>query len=262
MASRRSLRARSCWRRGRRAWATGSFRSRCAICRRRFASHAAQPIDFASLRGKRVAVIGAGASAFDNAATALEAGAAEVHLFCRRARDPGDPALSLAHLPRLPAASLRSRRCLALALHARRSSRCAKVFRRRPTTAARVTPIFTCTRARRSRPPGRPIGGVELQTPSGAFAADFVICGTGIDMNFAGRARAAKLRRQHRDLGRPLPAAAGRAQPAARPLSLSRRRLRADRARRRRNAVDRRHPCLRDRLHHELRSRRARRSMR
>jgi len=47
--------------------------------------HAAQPIDFACLRGQRVAVIGAGASAFDNAATALEAGAVEVDLFCRRA---------------------------------------------------------------------------------------------------------------------------------------------------------------------------------
>ena len=35
--------------------------------------------------GKVVAVLGAGASAFDNAAVALEAGAAEVHLFCRRA---------------------------------------------------------------------------------------------------------------------------------------------------------------------------------
>ena len=47
--------------------------------------HTAQPIDFERLRGKQVAVIGAGASAFDNAAAALEAGAAEVHLFCRRA---------------------------------------------------------------------------------------------------------------------------------------------------------------------------------
>ncbi len=47
--------------------------------------HTAQPIDFDSLRGKQVAVIGAGASAFDNAAAALEAGAAAVHLFCRRA---------------------------------------------------------------------------------------------------------------------------------------------------------------------------------
>ncbi|QCK86145.1 NAD(P)/FAD-dependent oxidoreductase [Phreatobacter aquaticus] len=47
-------------------------------------AHAADPIDFDRLKGKVVAVLGAGASAFDNAATALEAGAAEVHLFCRR----------------------------------------------------------------------------------------------------------------------------------------------------------------------------------
>ena len=48
-------------------------------------------------------------------------------------------------------------------------------------------PIFICKRARRSKPPRKPLGGVELQTPRGVFAADFVICGTGIDMNFAGR---------------------------------------------------------------------------
>jgi FAD-dependent urate hydroxylase len=45
-------------------------------------SHACEAIDFTALRGKRVAVLGAGASAFDNAATALEAGA-EVALFAR-----------------------------------------------------------------------------------------------------------------------------------------------------------------------------------
>jgi cation diffusion facilitator CzcD-associated flavoprotein CzcO len=50
----------------------------------KFRAHAADPIDFAALRGKRVAVLGAGASAFDNAATALEAGAERVALFCRR----------------------------------------------------------------------------------------------------------------------------------------------------------------------------------
>src|SRR6202000_853813 len=42
-------------------------------------------INFKALAGRTVAVIGAGASAFDNAAMALEAGAAEVHLLCRRA---------------------------------------------------------------------------------------------------------------------------------------------------------------------------------
>ena len=45
--------------------------------------HSADAIDFASLRGHRVGVLGAGASAFDNAACALEAGA-RVDLFARR----------------------------------------------------------------------------------------------------------------------------------------------------------------------------------
>jgi len=50
--------------------------------------HAADPIDFEGFRGKRVAVLGAGASAFDNAACALEAGAASVELHVRRAQLP------------------------------------------------------------------------------------------------------------------------------------------------------------------------------
>ncbi|MGB3025407.1 NAD(P)-binding domain-containing protein [Paradevosia shaoguanensis] len=51
---------------------------------RRFWAHSADAIDFAALRGKRVAVIGAGASAMDNAATALETGAGSVDMFVRR----------------------------------------------------------------------------------------------------------------------------------------------------------------------------------
>jgi len=46
---------------------------------------ASDDIDFGALAGRTVVVIGAGATAFDNAAMALEAGAAEVHLLCRRA---------------------------------------------------------------------------------------------------------------------------------------------------------------------------------
>ncbi len=49
------------------------------------AAHTAEPIDFARLRGAHLAVIGGGASAWDNAATALEAGAASVDLYVRRA---------------------------------------------------------------------------------------------------------------------------------------------------------------------------------
>lgn len=46
--------------------------------------HTEDPIDFAALRGKTVAVIGAAASAFDAGGVALENGAGAVHLFARR----------------------------------------------------------------------------------------------------------------------------------------------------------------------------------
>ncbi|MGE4243768.1 NAD(P)-binding domain-containing protein [Ramlibacter sp.] len=49
--------------------------------------HSADAIDFDAWRGRRVAVLGAGASAFDNAACALEAGAG-VTLFARREHLP------------------------------------------------------------------------------------------------------------------------------------------------------------------------------
>ena len=47
-------------------------------------THTASSIDFEALAGKVVGIIGAGSSAFDAAAVALESGAAEVHMFNRR----------------------------------------------------------------------------------------------------------------------------------------------------------------------------------
>lgn len=55
---------------------------------RAFWAHSSDLIDFAALKGKRVAVVGVGASAIDNAAEALEAGAAEVRHLIRRAKMP------------------------------------------------------------------------------------------------------------------------------------------------------------------------------
>ena len=55
---------------------------------RRLWAHSAEPIDFAGLAGKRVGVLGAGASAMDNAAAALEAGARSLDLLIRRAEMP------------------------------------------------------------------------------------------------------------------------------------------------------------------------------
>ena len=46
--------------------------------------HSADDIDFRKFAGKRVGILGAGSSAFDNAGEALEAGAKEVLMFARR----------------------------------------------------------------------------------------------------------------------------------------------------------------------------------
>jgi FAD-dependent urate hydroxylase len=51
-------------------------------------ARSADEIDFGRLAGKRIGVLGAGASAFDNAAAALEAGAARVDLCARRGDIP------------------------------------------------------------------------------------------------------------------------------------------------------------------------------
>lgn len=51
-------------------------------------AHSSDAIDFDALRAKRVGVVGGSASAFDNAAVALEAGAARVDMFIRRSEMP------------------------------------------------------------------------------------------------------------------------------------------------------------------------------
>lgn len=146
----------------------------------------ADDIDFEGLRGKRVAVIGAGASAFDNAATALEADASEVHLLCRRGQIQVIQPYRwltfrgfLRHLSDLDDAwrwrfmrkVLEMREGFPQATY----DRCAR------------HPNFTLHEGAPVEAASETGKAIELQTPRGAITADFVICGTGIDMNFAGR---------------------------------------------------------------------------
>lgn len=149
-------------------------------------AHCADAIDFAALAGKRVAVVGAGASAFDNAATALEAGAAEVHLLCRRKdiqvvqpyrwltfrgflRHLGD--LDDAWRWRFMSAILGLREGFPQATY----DRCARHAAFRLHLGAPVA----------SAVDGR--DGVDLVTPKGALRVDFVIAATGIEIDFAAR---------------------------------------------------------------------------
>ncbi|MBG7618882.1 NAD(P)/FAD-dependent oxidoreductase [Herbaspirillum sp. AP02] len=69
-------------------------------------AHSSDVFDYASLKGKRVGVVGGGSSAMDSAATALEEGAARVDLLIRRRQLPrinkgkgsGNPGLVNGHL--------------------------------------------------------------------------------------------------------------------------------------------------------------------
>ncbi len=149
-------------------------------------AHCAEPIDFAALAGKRVAVIGAGASAFDNAATALEAGAAEVHLLCRRAeiqvvqpyrwltfrgflRHLGD--LDDAWRWRFMSAVMGLREGFPQATY----DRCAMHDAFRLHLGA---PVLSAVDG---------ADGAELVTPSGSVEVDFVICASGIDIDLSAR---------------------------------------------------------------------------
>jgi cation diffusion facilitator CzcD-associated flavoprotein CzcO len=149
-------------------------------------ARASDPVDFEALRGRKVAVIGAGATAFDNAATALEAGAAEVHLLCRRAEvQLVQPYIWLTfrgflrHLSdlddawrwRFMRAIIDMREGFPQATY----DRCARfsnfhLHEGSPVEAAKEAG-----------------DGVELRMPGGTVAVDFVICGTGTHVDFSER---------------------------------------------------------------------------
>ena len=149
-------------------------------------AHAADRIDFSHLRGGVVAVLGAGASAFDNAATALEAGAAEVHIFVRRnALQRVQPYKQISftgflrHMADLPDAV--RWRMLTYLLELREAF--PKETWERVTRHDNVT-IHTGRSWTGAREEG---GQIVLETPMGDFAADFAIAGTGLDMDMTAR---------------------------------------------------------------------------
>ena len=151
-----------------------------------YRAHAADPIDFDGLRGKTIAVLGLGASALDNAAAALEAGAARVDVFCRRPQ------------PQL----IQSYRWLTFAGFLRHLGDLDDAWRWRfmSTILARREgfPQPTWDRCARwsnfalhtgAAWTGASIedGRVLIETAQGPVTADFVITGTGMDVDFAQR---------------------------------------------------------------------------
>ncbi|MGR3378156.1 NAD(P)-binding domain-containing protein [Salipiger abyssi] len=153
---------------------------------RRFWAHSADEIDFAALKGKRVIVIGAGASAMDNAATALEAGAGSVDMLIRRKDMP--------RVNKMTGISSQG------VVHGIRALPDAWKFRFNDYVNSQQVPPPRSSTLRVTRHPnartflGCPVEDVTeagdhivVKTPHAAFEADFIIAATGFRNDFTGR---------------------------------------------------------------------------
>ena len=147
-------------------------------------AHSSDALDYATLRGQRVGVVGAGSSAMDSAATALECGAASVDLLVRRpdlprinkSKGSGVPGLTHGHHALPPEWKWRIRHYI---------------------NTTQVPPPHGST-LRVSRHPnaffhlGCPVERVEavgdalhVHTPRGTFALDFLIVSTGFAIDWS-----------------------------------------------------------------------------
>jgi len=148
--------------------------------------HSGAAIDFCGLRGRHVAVIGAGASAFDNAAVALEAGAARVDLLCRRAEmqliQPYRWLTFRGFLRHFSELDDPWRWRFMRAVLELREGFPQHTYDRCAVHAAFHLHEGAPVLAARERP-----DGVVLQTPNAEMTVDFVISATGITMDFARR---------------------------------------------------------------------------
>lgn len=154
---------------------------------RKFWAHSADEIDFAALRGRDVVVVGAGASAVDNAATALEAGAARLDLLIRRETIPavnkltgiGSPGteLGLGSLPdnwKLKIHGYAAQQQVPPPSHSVR----------RVSDHPNAHFHLGCALTGAAVQDGR----LRIETSRGSFSTDFLIAGTGFRNDFAERA--------------------------------------------------------------------------
>jgi FAD-dependent urate hydroxylase len=171
-------------------------------------AHTADPIDFVSLRGQNVAVVGGGASSYDNAATALEHGAARVDMFIRRQSIPMvNPFRALessgfwGNFPDLEDAA-RWRfmyRLLSIPMPAPQDS-VDRVMRHANVSVRYATPVLDGELMSRPRGQGqndtlvsKKPEYIRLRTPSGWHDADFLILGTGFAADLEARPELASI---------------------------------------------------------------------
>ncbi|MGB0718842.1 MAG: NAD(P)-binding domain-containing protein [Bdellovibrionales bacterium] len=147
--------------------------------------HTSEDIDFSALTGKRIAVIGGSASAFDNAATALENGAASVAIFIRRQDIPRDNPFRwmektgfLQHMNALP--------------NEQKWEFTEHIWRINQPPPQETFDRCAKAHSNFSLHEGSPLQNVEtdgeeivLTTPKGTFRFDHLIAGTGFKVDFS-----------------------------------------------------------------------------
>lgn len=155
------------------------------------AGHTGEAIDFVRLAGRRVAVLGANASAFDAAAVALEAGAAAVDMYCRRAELPqvnkSRGATNPGYFEGWSGLSAAERWALMVYLHDERS----------PPPHESVHRVLKHPGFRLHR--GSPVGfarregeGLAIGVPGAVAKADFLVVATGFAVDLSRRAELAE----------------------------------------------------------------------
>jgi len=157
-------------------------------------AHTNDAIDPAELKGKRLGILGAGASAFDYAAAALEAGATEARLFFRRKSLPMQNPRRwmefsgfLAHYPELPDAQ---RWAYMHRLYDISQPPPVPTFQR--ATALPGFALHPGTPWQRVSSPDAKI--VEVETAAGArFTFDYIMAATGMVVDLALRPELAKI---------------------------------------------------------------------
>ncbi|MBW8743596.1 MAG: NAD(P)/FAD-dependent oxidoreductase [Sphingomonas sp.] len=158
-------------------WHTPAF-VKDKLPRSRYA-HTSEAIDYAALKGKRIAILGAGASSFDNAQHALALGVGEAHVFVRRSELPKVNPIRF-----MEQSGLIGR--FAALDDAAKYAVMASFFQRNqpPTndtfTRAAAEPGFHLHLGAPWLSVAETDDGVEVETPQGRFNFDFLVLSTGL----------------------------------------------------------------------------------
>ena len=146
-------------------------------------AHTSELIDFAQLKGKRVAIIGGGASAFDNAYYALQHGVKQAHVFVRREQMPRvNPIRQMEHsglIERFHALSDDEKYVAIAHFFSYNQPPTNDTFRRAASFSGFAlhtgSPIEAVVQTARDE--------VQITTPKGTFTYDFVVISTGLLTN-------------------------------------------------------------------------------